>query len=70
MLVLDCMTRAPECIAPEATLGEAARLMVRLGHRRLPVTQDGRLVGIVTKSDVLGASPAEIKNLIQFILSR
>jgi CBS domain-containing protein len=34
---------------------EAGRLIVRRGHNRLPVVEHGRLVGVVTRVDVLEA---------------
>jgi CBS domain-containing protein len=55
----DMMTREPDTIAPDATAKEAARLIHDTGHNRLPVVdEDGRLVGVVTRLDVLGALAA------------
>jgi CBS domain-containing protein len=51
----DMMTSDPDTVAPETTVQEAARLIHRSGHNRLPVVEDGRLVGVVTRLDVLGA---------------
>jgi CBS domain-containing protein len=51
----DMMTRRPDTVAPDTTVQEAARLIHQSGHNRLPVIEDGRLVGIVTRVDVLGA---------------
>jgi len=54
--------------SPVITIGEgsdiadAASLMLREGIARLPVLRDGKLVGIVTRADIvrgLGASPEE-----------
>jgi CBS domain-containing protein len=36
-------------------VAEAGRLIVRRGHNRLPVAEHGRLVGVVTRVDVLEA---------------
>jgi CBS domain-containing protein len=49
------MTSDPDTVAPETTVQEAARLIHESGHNRLPVVDDGRLVGVVTRLDVLGA---------------
>jgi CBS domain-containing protein len=49
----DMMTRHPVTIAPDATVDEAARLIARKKHNRLPVVEHGRLVGVVTRVDVL-----------------
>jgi CBS domain-containing protein len=51
----DMMTSDPDTVAPETTVQEAARLIHESGHNRLPVVEDGRLVGVVTRLDVLGA---------------
>jgi CBS-domain-containing membrane protein len=48
------MTSPAIAIEPEAAVAEAAMAMQRKQVRRLPVVdEDGRLVGIVTRSDVL-----------------
>jgi CBS domain-containing protein len=50
----ELMTRPAVTIAPEASLGEAARLMSDHVIKRLPVVgQDGRIVGIASRSDLL-----------------
>jgi len=54
----DMMTRDPETIGPDATARDAARIIHESGHNRLPVVEDGRLVGVVTRVDVLGALAA------------
>ncbi|HLM09788.1 MAG TPA: CBS domain-containing protein [Thermoleophilaceae bacterium] len=51
----DMMTRDPDSVTPETSIREAARLIHDTGHNRLPVLDDGRLVGVVTRVDVLGA---------------
>jgi acetoin utilization protein AcuB len=49
----EIMTRAVITIAPNAPVEEAARLLVREKISALPVTLGGRLLGIVTETDVL-----------------
>jgi CBS domain-containing protein len=39
-------------VDPEQDLGEALRLMASNQVRRLPVVEDGRLVGVVSQADV------------------
>jgi CBS domain-containing protein len=51
----DLMTEDPATVDTGASVGEAARLIHETGHNRLPVTEHGRLVGVVTRVDVLGA---------------
>lgn len=53
LFAADVMTRTVITIAPMFPVEEAARLMVTKKISALPVTQDGRLVGIVTETDVL-----------------
>jgi CBS domain-containing protein len=54
----DLMTRDPDTVRPDTSVREAARLIHEKGHNRLPVVEDGRLVGVVTRLDVLGALAA------------
>ena len=49
----DLMTEDPVTIEPTATVREAARVIARRKHNRLPVVEHGRLVGVVTRVDVL-----------------
>jgi CBS domain-containing protein len=51
----DLMTEDPVTVAPSATVREAARLISSKKHNRLPVVEHGRLVGVVTRLDVLDA---------------
>jgi CBS domain-containing protein len=51
----DMMTPNPITIEPDATVREAARVIARKKHNRLPVVEHGRLVGVVTRVDVLDA---------------
>jgi CBS domain-containing protein len=55
----DMMTADPDTVTPDTEVKEAARLIHESGHNRLPVVdEDGRLVGVVTRLDVLGALAA------------
>jgi CBS domain-containing protein len=54
----DMMTREPDSVSPDTTVRDAARLIHETGHNRLPVIENGRLVGVVTRVDVLGALAA------------
>jgi CBS domain-containing protein len=55
----DMMTEDPVTIEPDATVEEAARMIARKRHNRLPVVEHGRLVGVVTRLDVLDALTAD-----------
>ncbi|HEX8066012.1 MAG TPA: CBS domain-containing protein [Thermoleophilaceae bacterium] len=51
----EMMTEDPVTVEADDPLRKAARLISDTGHNRLPVTEDGRLVGVVTRADVLRA---------------
>lgn len=53
--VADMMTEDPTTVAPDTDLHAAARLIAEHRHNRLPVVEHGRLVGVVTRLDVLEA---------------
>jgi CBS domain-containing protein len=54
-LAQDVMTEDPITIHPDATVIEAGREIAKHKHNRLPVVEHGRLVGVVTRIDVLDA---------------
>jgi CBS domain-containing protein len=49
----DVMTAAPITAAPDDDIGVAAREMLEHHHKRLPVVEDGRVVGLVSRQDLL-----------------
>lgn len=51
----DVMTRNPVTIAEDTPLDQAVDLMERHRIKRLPVMRDGRLVGIVTRANLMHA---------------
>jgi CBS domain-containing protein len=51
----DAMTAPAITIEPGRPISEAARLMTLRKVNRLPVVEDGRLVGIVTRADLVRA---------------
>jgi acetoin utilization protein AcuB len=48
----DEMTNDPVTIAPDDTIQEAAARMLEYQVSGLPVVQEGRVVGIITESDI------------------
>lgn len=54
-LVRDWMTRDVITVSPDTSILEAGQFMVDRTIRRLPVVENGVLVGIVTYGDVRGA---------------
>ncbi len=55
--VRDVMTSPVISIPPHEDVEEAARKMSARRIRRLPVLEDGRLVGVVTENDILRLLP-------------
>jgi CBS domain-containing protein len=49
----EVMTTDPKTVAPEATLVEAATVMAEKRRKILPVVEGERLVGVVTRMDIL-----------------
>lgn len=63
----EIMTTPVLIVAPGAKHQEAARLMDRKGVKRLPVVEDGELIGIISRADIVRAfnrSDEEIRNEI------
>ena len=52
-LVRDLMTKEIHSVRPEDPVEKAIRIMVQHKIHRIPVVEGGRLVGIVTRGDVL-----------------
>jgi CBS domain-containing protein len=55
----DLMTEDPITIDASETVAAAARVIAERKHNRLPVVEHGRLVGVVTRVDVLDALTRE-----------
>jgi len=53
--VSDMMTPDPITIGPDASVEEAGKVIADRKHNRLPVVEHGRLIGVVTRLDVLEA---------------
>jgi CBS domain-containing protein len=51
--VANAMTRHPISIEADSTIGEARSLIADRGVRLLPVVEDGRLVGVLGRSDLV-----------------
>jgi CBS domain-containing protein len=66
--VADAMSAPPVTIGPDRPLAEAATLMLDEGVNRLPVVDEGKLVGLVSRADLVRAfvrTDAEIKEEIE-----
>ncbi len=69
--VREVMTKAVLAVRSSATAGECLQIMTTNGFRHLPVVDDGRLVGLVTRADVmkhqLADKQSEIDELLHYI---
>ncbi len=66
----DIMSRPVRTIAPESTIEECREMMIQLGHSGLVVTEDEKMVGIISRRDVdrailSGYSLAPVKGYMQ-----
>ena len=66
--VSECMSSPVITINSSATLKEAMETMVKYGFRRLPVVEDGVVVGIITSVDIVRALGAH--KLLEKVSSR
>ncbi|SHF57645.1 CBS and ACT domain-containing protein [Desulforamulus putei] len=66
MFVKDCMTTSPITIAKTTPILEALEKMKKLRVRQLPVTDKGRLVGLVTERELLTVTPSPATTLSIF----
>ena len=58
--VKDIMSSPLTMIEPTAALEEAAKIMVKKGIKRLPVMDGNKLVGLISSTDILKASPTQL----------
>jgi acetoin utilization protein AcuB len=74
MLVRDWMTHDPQTVSATTPVMEAMQRLREGGFRRLPVLQEGRLVGIVTDRDLKEATPSKATTLsiyeLNYLLSK
>ena len=66
MFVANRMTKNPITVEPSTPVNEAAKLMKRRNIRRLPVVEDGRLVGIISDRDIMRVAPSPATTLSRF----
>jgi tRNA nucleotidyltransferase (CCA-adding enzyme) len=52
LLAGDIMTSPVKSVPPDIAVSEANQIMLRYGHRGMPVVSDGALVGIISRRDV------------------
>jgi len=54
-LVVEIMKKNPVAVSPDDTVESAARILLRRKFAGLPVVEDGRVVGVITESDLFRA---------------
>ncbi|OGI12437.1 hypothetical protein A3K64_04285 [Candidatus Micrarchaeota archaeon RBG_16_36_9] len=67
--VEDIMTKNIIAVDPSATLEDAAEIMVEHKIKKLPVIDKGRLVGIVTATDLIAYENKLIEKVSALIMS-
>jgi len=65
--VREIMTPEPEGVGPEDTIFNATLLMTQRGYHHLPVLEAGRLVGVITTSDLILARRNDPVYLVQHL---
>jgi len=68
--VKQVMSQPLVTVDAQANIEEAARLMTKKSLKRLPVVENSRLVGIITSSDIMRASPILVNTLTDILRSR
>jgi len=61
------MSKPPVTISPDADLETAIELMFKHKIKKLPVVENGKLVGLVTFTDLVRAQPALIQAVKRFM---
>ena len=56
----EVMTPDPDVVGPATTAIEALRLMQDGSYRHLPVVEDGRILGVVSRRDFYGLEKARL----------
>ena len=66
MFVANRMTANPVTVSPDTSIIDAAHIMLRKKFRRLPVVENGKLVGFFTDRDLMRVSPSPATSLSKF----
>lgn len=68
--VRELMSRNLVTIGPEARVEEAAKLMAEAKVKKLPVVENGKLVGIVTQTDIVAITFDLVTVLKEMVAAR
>ena len=61
MYIRDCMKTPVVTVEPDSMLDDASRMMFEKHIRRLPVVENGRLVGLVTRDRIRNTMPLSVQ---------
>ncbi|MBI3165451.1 MAG: CBS domain-containing protein [Anaerolineales bacterium] len=74
MFVSERMSHPVITVTPETPVHDALAMLKKEHIRRAPVVQDGKIVGIVSSSDLMNASPSPVTSLsvweINYLISK
>ena len=66
MFVINRMTKNPMTVTADNKVDEVAHLMKKHNFRRLPVVDDGKLVGFLSDSDLMRVAPSPATTLSRY----
>lgn len=66
MFIANRMTQHPVTVTPETTLGDAINLVKKYKFARLPVVEDGKLVGLVSEKELMRHAPSPATTLSRY----
>ena len=66
MFVINRMTKNPMTVTADTKVDEVAHLMKKHKFRRLPVVDDGKLVGFLSDSDLMRVAPSPATTLSRY----
>ena len=66
MFVINRMTKNPMTVTADTKVDEVAYLMKKHNFRRLPVVEDGKLVGFLSDSDLMRVAPSPATTLSRY----
>ncbi len=66
MFVVDRMTKNPMTATPDTKVDEAVNLMKTRDFRRLPIVEDGKLVGFISDRDLMRVAPSPATTLSKY----
>lgn len=66
-LAEEIMSKNVVTVDPEKSIGDAVELMVKNKIKKLPVVSEGKIVGIITASDIMIVEPKLIATIASLI---